>query len=162
MMSPDSPEHRSWLINLWTSEWGGDPMVSGDHRYYLRDLEARIAIDDDQPVGAVTWAVHDQEAEIVSLNALVEGRHIGTRLIRAVEEDAVKNGVTRVFLTTTNDNVRALAFYQKRGYRLTALNVGAVDRARQQKPAIPVIAANGIPIHDELILAKRLQSVNPH
>ncbi|HEX5500687.1 MAG TPA: hypothetical protein VFX03_15735, partial [Thermomicrobiales bacterium] len=57
---------------------------------------------------------------------------------------------------TTNDNVGALGFYGRRGYRMTGVNRGAVDRARRRKPAIPTIAANGIPIRDEITLARTL------
>ncbi|EPE61206.1 hypothetical protein L479_02426 [Exiguobacterium sp. S17] len=57
-------------------------------------------------------------------------------------------------LFTTNDNLRALAFYQKRGWRLAGIIPGAVDEARLQKPSIPMIGEHGIPLHDEIILHK--------
>jgi hypothetical protein len=58
---------------------------------------------------------------------------------------------------TTNDNVNALRFYQRRGFRLAALNAGAVDDARATlKPEIPPVGAYGIPLRDELVLDKRL------
>jgi hypothetical protein len=54
---------------------------------------------------------------------------------------------------TTNDNVNALRFYQRRGFRLSELRAGAVDEARRQrKPSIAPVADNGIPIRDELEL----------
>jgi hypothetical protein len=52
--------------------------------------------------------------------------------------------------------VDALRFYQRRGYRLAALVPGAVDVAGAVKPGIPWIGFHGIPIHDELVLEKRL------
>ena len=56
-----------------------------------------------------------------------------------------------------NDNLRALGFYQRNGFVLAALHPGAVGRIRRlQKPWIPEIAANGIPIRDQLDLDKRL------
>ncbi|PAV35534.1 GNAT family N-acetyltransferase, partial [Bacillus licheniformis] len=57
---------------------------------------------------------------------------------------------------TTNDNMRALMFYQKRGYTLAELYVNAVDKARKVKPEIPFVADNGIPIRDEILLVKDL------
>ena len=58
-------------------------------------------------------------------------------------------------LTTTNDNVDALRFYQRRGFRLVALRPGAVDDARaRHKPAIPGTGAHGIPLRDELDLER--------
>ncbi len=153
---PQGMGQREWLATLWQREWGGDPMVSGLSRYYLSDLIALLALHQGRPVGAVTWFAHGMEGEIVSLNALIEDQQIGTRLVGAVEDTARRQGVKRLYLVTTNDNLRALAFYQKRGYRLHSLDRGAVDRARKTKPTIPLVAENGLPIHDELVLDKFL------
>jgi hypothetical protein len=57
-----------------------------------------------------------------------------------------------VWLITTNDNLRAIRFYQRRGFRITAVDPGAVDRARLLKPSIPRVAGNGVALHDELEL----------
>jgi ribosomal protein S18 acetylase RimI-like enzyme len=59
-------------------------------------------------------------------------------------------------LVTTNDNVDAIRFYQRRGYRIASIDRGAVDRARSIKPSIPLIGFHGIPIRDELTLVKDL------
>jgi acetolactate synthase regulatory subunit len=61
-----------------------------------------------------------------------------------------------VRLVTTNDNMRALRFYQRRGFRLVALNAGALDRSRELKPEIPATGMNGIPLRDELVLAREV------
>jgi hypothetical protein len=53
---------------------------------------------------------------------------------------------------TTNDNLDALRLYQRRGLRITGVSPGAVDRARAVKPAIPLVGAYGIELHDELTL----------
>ena len=58
--------------------------------------------------------------------------------------------------TTTNDNVDALRFYQRRGFRLAELRTGAVDRSRQEKPQIPRVGDYGIPLHDEIDLTLRV------
>jgi ribosomal protein S18 acetylase RimI-like enzyme len=56
---------------------------------------------------------------------------------------------------TTNDNVDALRFYQRRGFRLAALRAGAVEDARARlKPEIPWTGADGIELRDELELEK--------
>ena len=66
-------------------------------------------------------------------------------------------GVGRAWLVTTNENLAALALYQKVGYRLAALHAGAVDEVRDTiKPSIPKVSSNGIPIRDELELAREL------
>ena len=55
-------------------------------------------------------------------------------------------------LSTTNDNLRALGFYQKRGFQLCALRVNAMEEARKLKPGIPLIGEHGIPLRDEIEL----------
>lgn len=77
-------------------------------------------------------------------------------MLTAVEDKARAAGCNRVWLITSNDNVEALRFYQRRGYRITAVYPGAIDEARKIKPAIPLIGNHGIEIHDEIELAKEL------
>jgi hypothetical protein len=70
-------------------------------------------------------------------------------------------GCSRIHLTTTNDNLRALGFYQKRGWSIIAIHRGAMDKARIVKPNIPLIGMNGIPVHDEIELELRLTPRSP-
>ena len=81
----------------------------------------------------------------------------GTALVAALEGLAAGQGWGRLWVLTANDNVDALRFYQRRGFRLTGLHAGAVDRARTQlKPEIPPEGEYGIPLRDELVLEKAL------
>ena len=147
---------EEWLVQLWDREWGGRTMISRGTAYRLDQLKARIAIIDGNPVGLVTWHMKESEAEIISLNALIERQGIGTALLQAAEENILAARKQKVVLVTSNDNLLALAFYQKRGYHLTEVLVGSIDAAREKKPGIPAIANNGIGIHDELVLVKHL------
>jgi len=76
----------------------------------------------------------------------------GTALMEAVAAAARDAGCRRVWLITTNDNLRALRFYQRRGFRLAALHRDALDRSRELKPSIPDVGLDGIPLRDELEL----------
>jgi hypothetical protein len=63
---------------------------------------------------------------------------------------------------TTNDNLDALRFYPRRGFRLAALYTGAVDESRARlKPEIPTVGDHGIPLHDELELEQPMVPVQP-
>ena len=92
----------------------------------------------------------------MSINAAVEGLGVGSVLISAVEESVQKAGIRRIWLITSNDNLDALRFYQRRGYRITAVYPNAIDEARKLKPTIPELGYYKIPIHDELELEKFL------
>ena len=73
-------------------------------------------------------------------------------LIQAIRAEAKRRGCHEIMLTTTNDNIGALRFYQRRGFRLAALRPGAVDRSRLRKPEIPRTGDFGIPLRDEIDL----------
>ena len=67
-------------------------------------------------------------------------------------------GVRTAWLVTTNDNLAALALYQRVGWRLTGLRAGAIDELRRTiKPSIPELGQHGIPLRDELELQLRLE-----
>ena len=88
--------------------------------------------------------------EVLTLHAAERGRGVGTALIEAAAER-----LGRLWLITTNDNVDALRFYQRRGFRLVALHRGAVDESRARlKPEIPETGDHGIPLRDELELER--------
>lgn len=153
------PEHeadRDWLANLWLTEWGGQSMISKGNEHRLADLEALIAWEGQARVGVATFHIDRSGCELLSINASSQGGGVGTALLQAVEEAARKAGCSRVWLITSNDNLDALRFYQRRGYRLIAVYPGAIDEARKIKPTIPQVGYHGVPIHDELELEKQL------
>jgi ribosomal protein S18 acetylase RimI-like enzyme len=110
-------------------------------------------------IGLVTHAVQDSDAEIVALGVVegYRGHGCASALVAAAVAEFVHAGVQRVCVVTTNDNLRALATYQRQGFRLVELRPGAVDRARSLKPSIPLIGEHGIAIHDELVLQRLLR-----
>jgi GNAT superfamily N-acetyltransferase len=98
-----------------------------------------------------------RQCEILTLHAAEQWHGAGTALIEAVEQLAVQRGCTRLWVITTNDNVDALRFYQRRGFCLVCVHRGAVDRSRASlKPEIPLVGNYGIPLRDELELEKQL------
>ena len=107
--------------------------------------------------GVLTYRVAGRACEVTTLYTDVPGRGTGTDLLAAVEAVVRDEDCQRLWLVTTNDNVDALRFYQRRGFRLAALHPGAVDRSRASlKPAIPLLGDHGVPIRDELVLEKAL------
>ena len=84
------------------------------------------------------------------------GGGAGTRIMDAAEDELRRRGVGKVVVATTNDNVRALNFYQKRGYRLVRLHLDAMDRVRERKPGVPLTGRDGLPLRDMWELEKEL------
>ena len=141
------------LLELWADAWAGDTLIVHGEVFRPEQLEGFVA---DDWAGVVTYLVRDSECEIISLNSLEPSRGVGSALIEAVVREARRHACRRVFLSTTNDNLRALGFYQRRSFAITALRPGALNEARRRKPAIPLIGENGIPLRDEIELEMRL------
>jgi ribosomal protein S18 acetylase RimI-like enzyme len=116
------------------------------------ELPGFAVFESDDCVGLVTYEIAREACEIVTIDALREGSGVGTMLLDAVVDAARSAGCTRVQLLTTNNNLRALAFYQKRGFRLVGLVPGAIDEQRKLKPSISEVDSAGLPIRDELHL----------
>jgi ribosomal protein S18 acetylase RimI-like enzyme len=103
----------------------------------------------------LTYVLDGDDCEVLTLHAAERFGGAGTALIEAVERLAADAGCARLWLITTNDNVDALRFYQRRGFRLVALHRGAVNDSRARlKPEIPRIGEHGIELRDELELEK--------
>lgn len=107
-------------------------------------------------VGLITINVEEKECEITTLDSLSEESGVGSALVEAVEAWAKESGIKRLWLVTTNDNLSALKFWQKRGYELVMIHRNAIAEARRIKPQIPITGLDGIPIRDEIELEKRL------
>jgi len=153
IIRPITPADRDYLRRELTHHWSSATIRSVDIPYQADELAGFIAELAGKPVGQITIAFEAARCEIITLSAGNEGNGIGTALIKAAADVCRERGYTRVTLTTTNDNLRALAFYQKRGWRLVAVHVGMIDRYRKLEPKHPTIGLNGIPLHDEIELA---------
>jgi GNAT superfamily N-acetyltransferase len=119
------------------------------------DHPALVAERDGTLAGVLTYVLDGDGCEILTLHAAERFGGTGTALSEAVERLAADAGCARLWLITTNDNVDALRFYQRRGFRLAALHRGAVDDSRARlKPEIPPTGEHGIELRDELELEK--------
>ena len=147
-----TPADREWVRRFTTEHWGSDKMITRGKVLYISEQEGLVAEMGGEVVGFISYRVDGLECEITSLDSLREGLGVGSRLIEQAAEAARAAGCTRLFLITTNDNLHALRFYQRRGFRLAALYPGAVNESRKLKPEIPLIGIDGIPLRDEIEL----------
>jgi ribosomal protein S18 acetylase RimI-like enzyme len=152
---PDDAARIAAAALPWSTP-GATVVVAHDTVYDTATLPRLLAVRGGQVAGVLAYTVDGDGLEIVSIEAAEPGTGAGTALLRASYELAAARGLARVWLVTTNDNLDALRFYQRRGMRLVAVDPGAVDRARRRKPTIPRTGAYGIDLHDELHLEHRL------
>jgi len=140
------------LRQFWIEHWGGEDMISRGHVHHVEQLEGFVVEDGDEWVGLLTFVVKDGECEVTSLDSLRAGQGIGSTLMDKAIEEARARRCRRLFLITTNDNLNALGFYQKRGFQIVAVYPGAVNESRKIKPGIPLVGMDGIPLRDEIEL----------
>jgi GNAT superfamily N-acetyltransferase len=157
VVRPLTGDDRPWVDRLMRQRWGGETVVTRGVVHWPAELPGFVALRGGERVGLVTCSVRGKDCEIVSLDSLAEGTGVGTSLIEAAREWARQRGCERLWLVTTNDNVGALRFYQKRGFVLVALHQDAVERSRRLKPGIPLVGNDGIPIRDEIELEISLE-----
>ena len=138
------------LRQFWIEHWGGEEMIARGNIYRPEQLEGFVIEEDEEWIGLLTFLVKDGECEVISLDSLHQGQGLGSRLIDQVIQEARRQGCRRLFLITTNDNLNALGFYQRRGFEIAAVYRGAVNESRKRKPGIPLVGYDNIPLRDEI------------
>lgn len=152
VIAPATPEDSAWAEVYWTERWGSARVVTRGQIYDARTLPAFVAWLGDQRAGIATYRIDETACELVTLDAIIEGQGVGSALIDAVANTARLSGCRRLWLITSNDNLDALRFYQRRGLHISAIYPNAIDEARKLKPEIPQIGDHEIPIRDEIEL----------
>lgn len=154
---------REWVAHFLDERWGTTQIVSRGKAVYGHLLPGFKAErpsaekpDKMEHVGLITVNVTEKECEITTLDSLDEEQGIGSALVEAVEVWAKENGIKRLWLITTNDNLAALKFWQKRGFELVTIHRDAIAESRRIKPQIPITGIDGIPIRDEIELEKKV------
>ena len=142
--------NRKRIDEFIESHWYTLQMVVHGECVDLGIADGWYAYEDDEIIGLITYRISGDEMEILSLDSLCENQGIGTALLNMAISEAKNKGVARITLITTNDNLSALRFYQKRGFDLVRLYHNAIDQSRLMKPEIPLVGMDGIPLKHEL------------
>ena len=148
---------HAWIRELITQRWGDEFFVVHGTMYYPHELPGFVAHDEEgQLLGLATYVIENLACELVTFDSLREGRGVGSSLLDAVKHEGIRAQCTRLWCITTNDNLPALRFYQKRGFSIIAVHAKAVEQSRLLKPTIPYTGFGGIPIQDEIELEAKL------
>ena len=149
--------NREPVNSFLRTHWFTTDMVIRGVAVDLTRAEGFLSFGNDGEIDAlITFIVTGGRCEITSLDSLASGRGTGTALVRAVVETARRRGCERVVVTTTNDNVKAIRFYQNRGFKISNIYRDSLAAARRIKPEIPETGENGIPLRHEIELAMPL------
>lgn len=152
---------REWMLEVIRG-WGADFSVSRGRIVYAAELPAFIAEAEHElnqtrrgpssgnRIGLLTYEIIGDQCEVVTLDAFTQFAGVGTALLQHAVDAVRAAGCRRIWLITTNDNVDAIRFYQRRGFTIAAVHVNAIAHSRRLKPTIPLIGNYGIPIRDEV------------
>lgn len=115
------------MAPLLRARWGSSRIVSRGVVHDAALLPAFVATSENEPSGLITYNIVSKECEIVTLDSIRERAGIGTALVEAVRQEAITAGCSRLWLVTTNDNIFAIRFYQKRGFIIKEIHVNSVE-----------------------------------
>jgi GNAT superfamily N-acetyltransferase len=149
------PDDQRWVDEVLQRVWGSRIVVVHGEAYDACGLPALIA-GEFEGLATFALAAGRPYAELITLNALAPRHGVGTALVETLAAQCAARGIREIRLTMTNDNLDALRFYQRRGFRILAVRPGAVDDARRIKPSIPVVGNYAIPRHDEIEMMRVL------
>jgi ribosomal protein S18 acetylase RimI-like enzyme len=147
---------HEWKVATLEAGWGSTAVARLGELIDAAALPGFVAELDGRPAGLATFAARAAGVEVVTLQALTEGRGVGRALMDRMYALTIELDAPRLWLITTNDNVRAFAFYQRWGMDLVRVVRDGVAVSRRVKPSIPEIGSSGIALRHELELERLL------
>ena len=148
-----SIEDKSLIREFMAKTWGSPRMLVGMHTYDVGEIEATgLFSADGKLLAFASWKMRERTAILCALHALAPGAGFASALLGHLKILARQAGARAIRAMVTNDNMSALIFYQKNGFRFATLYVGAVDAYRPVMPGMLTEGYRGIPIHDALEL----------
>jgi len=150
-----SEEDKAQIRRLVKGFWGEEEQLTFDRKLNVADLPAYVTHDKGSVVGFVSFAEANNAVIIVALGVLPQHQNagVGRRLLGKVEEDARKVGKERLLVSTSNDDLPALGFYQALGFQIFEVRPNVIA----EKHRATVAGIGGLPVRDEIRLQKALQ-----
>ena len=141
---------RTWVDQI-IAGWGADFIVSRGRKLFPADLPGLIAeTKSGERIGLATYEIVGDQCELVTLDAMNKFAGVGTRLLDEVTKAARQANCMRLWLITTNDNLDAIRFYQRRRMTIASIHINSLEQSRLLKRSIPLIGQHGIPLRDEI------------
>ncbi len=151
MPQPIQDSDRAEIRAFIEQQWYAPHVCIKGKLYYPHESEGFILRRGGKLVGLLTFQSQGDSMLVITQNSTEAGTGIGSSLLLRVIEEARKRRARRVWLTTTNDNLKSIGFYQRMGFRLVAIYRDAVAETRKDlKPEMPEFGMNGLPILDEI------------
>jgi ribosomal-protein-alanine N-acetyltransferase len=113
-------EQDLFVDDRWTARTYWPELAQVDTRHYV------VAVDGDEVVGYAGLCDYPDEAfvQTIAVARKEQGSGLGTRLLQALLDEAQRRGQQPVLLEVRADNDRAIALYERFGFRRTGLRRG--------------------------------------
>lgn len=150
-----APADRERALEIFHREFRGRQLVADGEPVAVEDADLLVAETEGGVTGALAWRRRHDALHIVALatDPMWQRAGVGGYLVAEAEALARRQGIARMLVTMANDNIPALYFYQRRGYRVAAVLSGAVSSHPRNRD---LTGFAGIPIRDEIQLSKDL------
>ena len=150
-----TPGDQRSVLELFRRDFGRTSIATFGEVVPLESTAAIVADMQGEISGALAWRPRENALQIVALatDPMWQRSGVGGYLVAEAEVVARRNGADRIVLATTNDNLPALYFYQRRGYRITEV---VRDAWRDHAELVIAAGFGDIPVLDELRLEKKL------
>jgi len=148
---PLVPDDTPWKLAVLRSGWGSTTVARLGELIDAASLPGFVADVGGERAGLATFMLRPDGLEVVTIQARIEGEGVGRALMDRLRDHGLEVGAPRLWLVTTNDNLRAFGFYQRWGMDLVDLVVEGVTESRRLKPSIPQLGSGGIRLRHELI-----------
>ena len=147
-------EDRAAARELFTRDFGRTKIVAYGEVMDIDQMPALVAVRYEDPSGALAYRLHGDALHIVALatDPMWQRSGVGGHLVAEAELIARRLKLRRLVVSTTNDNLPALYFYQRLGYRMTHFVSNSVIMHTGQE----VAGFAGIPVRDEVRLEKMI------
>jgi ribosomal protein S18 acetylase RimI-like enzyme len=148
-----SSSDRLKALELFKRDFGPAQLVAYGEAISLDNAAALVAEADREIAGALAWRPFDGALHILALatDPMWQRAGVGGHLVAEAELLARRRNWPRVIVTITNDNLPALYFYQRRGYRVSAILRDSIAAHTRE---VKAVGFAGIAILDEIQLAK--------
>lgn len=157
---PQEDADRQRVRDLFISDFGHLTIVAFGEVMHVDHEETLVAEMRDDIAGALAWRQHEGALHVVALatDPMWQRSGVAGHLLAEAELIARRVEATRIITATSNDNLPSLYFFQRHGYRLTAV---VPDAFALHSPAPHAPGFGGIAVLDEIRLQKSLNRLDP-
>ena len=150
-----SKNEKDKIRELVRQFWGEEEQLTFDIKFNVSEQPAYVARVGNEFAGFISLGENQDNLIIVALGVLPEYQNsgIGHSLIKRVELEARKLHKKKLLVSTSNDDLPALAFYQSNDFQIYEVKPNVIA----EKHGMILKGISGLPIRDELRLQKLLQ-----